>query len=286
MGGAGPVTKNFRNANVDPSTFDALTELARIVGNDIYLAPIPGCGSYQTSTKASAGTHAGGGAVDINAEGLTDEQARRIETKARSLGFVAYFRPRVSPYSGNSYGWQRHVHMIRRDCGDLAVEAKAQIVAYDKGTDALAVPHKDTGSRAYVGMTWAKYRAAQAAAARPPTPAIIPEEDPLAGITLDQIAKAVWDYSVPNHDANRDGKPDGQSLTRSNIVMANWRTGQVQAAVASLAGQVAGLTAAVKQLAAGQTVDLEAITAAAKTGASEALAEKISDADVTLNVQP
>jgi hypothetical protein len=272
MGGA-PATTTFRGITVDPTTADALTELARIVGDDIYLSPIPGCGSYQTSTKASAGTHAGGGAADINAENLTDEQARRIETRARSIGFVAYFRPRISPYSGNPYGWQRHVHMIRRDCTDLSPEARAQITAYDQGTDALAVPHKDTGSRAYVGMTWAKYVAAQKVAQ---------EEDPLAGITVDQIVQAILNAQIKHPDPKRTDTSSLQSwVTRSALesIGANARASQ-------LVARVAALEAVVKTIQANPNVTADQIAAAAKAGAEAALAEKIADADVTLNVTP
>jgi hypothetical protein len=269
MGGA-PATTPFRGITVDPTTADALTELARIVGDDIYLSPIPGCGSYQTSTKASAGTHAGGGAADVNAENLTDEQARRIETRARSIGFVSYFRPRISPYSGNPYGWQRHVHMIRRDCTDLSPEARAQITAYDQGTDALAVPHKDTGSRAYVGVTWAKYVAAQRAAQ---------EEDTLAGITLKDIQNAVWDVSWVGND--------GKSYTAASWVRAgNEKAGRAESLARQALARVAALEAVVKTIQANPNVTADQIAAAAKAGAEAALAEKIADADVTFNVTP
>ena len=268
MGGA-PVTKNFRGANVDPVTFDALTELARIVGDDIYLDAINGFGSYSTNPN-SGGTDTGGGHCDINAEGLTDEQARRIETRARSVGFVAWFRPRVSPYSGNAYGWQRHVHLIRRDCTDLSSKARWQVGEYDAGRDGLAVPHKDTGSRAYVGMTWAKYVAAQKAAQ---------EEDPLAGITLQQIVDGVWD--VPWKNAA------GVSYPASSWVKAgNEKAGRAESLARQALARVAALEAVVKTIQANPNVTAEQIAAAAKAGAESALAEKIADADVTLNVKP
>lgn len=196
MGGA-PTTVTFRGVTVDPGTGDALAELARISGDDIYVAPIPGFGSYRTNA-ASGGTDTGGGHCDLNAERLTDTQARRLETAARSLGFVAYFRPRISPYSGNSYGWQRHVHLIRRDCTDLSWAAREQVKQYDAGWDGLAVPHKDTGSRAYVGMTWAKYLAAKAAAP------IAPEDDMFSD--TDRATLARIEAALNAHDSEEDGR--------------------------------------------------------------------------------
>jgi hypothetical protein len=159
----------WRGGYFDANTRDALIEAARIVGNDIYLKPIKGCGSYQGhtvicdgktftlgSTAASAATHTGAGAVDIDCEGLTDEQARRVETALRKVGFAAWFRPRVSPYTGNSYGWQRHCHALLMGAA-LSDSADRQVGAYLNGWDGLAVPHKDPGTRAYVTVRWATY---------------------------------------------------------------------------------------------------------------------------------
>ena len=266
MGGA-PATVNFRGVSVDPKTGDALTELAAISGS-IYVEPIPGFGSYR-SNSASGGTDTGGGHCDLNMEGRSDADARRLETLARSLGFVAYFRPRVSPYSGNSYGWQRHLHLIRRDCVDLSSKAKWQVGEYDAGRDGLAVPHKDTGSRAYVGMTWAKYVAAKKAAQ---------EEDPLAGITVQQIVEAVWTYPIKN-------RVSGASwLARSYVEGGAIAAADAKAIATKALARVAALEAVVKTIQATPNVTAEQISAAAKAGAEAALAEKIADADVTLNV--
>jgi hypothetical protein len=275
MGGASPATVTFRGITVDPGTADALTELARIVGSDIYLKPIPGFGSYRTNA-ASGGTDTGGGHADINAEGLTDEQARRIETRARQVGFVAWFRPRTSPYSGRSYGWQRHVHLIRRDCTDLSTAARAQVKAYDAGWDGLATPHKDTGSRAFVGATWASYKAAQKAAApSKPTPAPAPAPTPVEDDM--PTPRDLWQFDgIPAPDptpTNPAWQPD--SYLRQIYLMAR-----------ATRAEVGSLRAVVAELAKGQPMTAEQITDAAKAGAAAALDEKIADADVSLNVQP
>ena len=270
MGGA-PATVNFRGVSVDPKTGDALTELAAISGS-IYVEPIPGFGSYR-SNSASGGTDTGGGHCDLNMEGRSDADARRLETLARSLGFVAYFRPRVSPYSGNSYGWQRHLHLIRRDCADLSTKAKWQVGEYDAGRDGLAVPHKDTGSRAYVGMTWAKYVAAKKAAQ---------EEDPLAGITVDQIVQALLNAPIKHPDPKRK---DSYSL-QSWVTAARIEAGNANARAAQLVARVGALEATVRTIQKNPNVTADQISEAAKAGAEAALAEKITDAAVTLNVAP
>src|SRR5690348_16250210 len=140
-----PTTVQWRGIVTDPTTAKYLnavakevTVMAKAAGvADFTVTPIPGCGSYQTSTAASAGTHAGGGAVDINAEGLTDRQARILESAARKWGGTAWFRPRVSA-TGFVYGWQRHVHILRSDCGDLSYAAGKQVGQYRAGLNGLA----------------------------------------------------------------------------------------------------------------------------------------------------
>ena len=157
MGGTPiPRTVVWRGQRFDPETAAMLAAIAAAVGDDIYVRPIQG--SYSTGTAASAGTHAGGGAFDIDCEPYSDAQARRIETACRQFGAAAWFRPRVSP-SGIKYGWQRHVHGLRLDCTDLSVSARVQCVAYFGGKSGLADNRTDTGTRAYVGHRWAAVKA-------------------------------------------------------------------------------------------------------------------------------
>lgn len=267
--GGGPTTVNFRGVDVDPKTADALTELAAISG-DIHVEPIPGFGSYRSNT-ASGGTDTGGGHCDLNLEGRSDEDARTLETLARSIGFVAYFRPRYSPYTGNSYGWQRHLHLLRRDCTDLSSKAKWQVGEYDAGRDGLAVPHKDTGSRKYVGVTWASYLTNKQKTQ---------EEDPLAGITLADIKNAVWE------DTKWKAANGVLYPARSWLIATRERVGSAESLARQALARVAALEAVVKAIQANPAATPEQIEAAAKAGAEAALAEKIADADVTLNIAP
>jgi len=177
MGGSTvPTVFYFRGIYTDAKTYAALKEVARIVGDDIYLQPIKGCGSFQGhtvtcdgktftlgSTAASASTHTGEGAVDIDCSALSDAQARRVETAMRKVGFAAWFRPKYSPYTGNAYGWQRHCHGLLIGTA-LSGSALTQVTAYINGWDGLAVAHRDTGTRLYVKVRWATYRAPGAAA--------------------------------------------------------------------------------------------------------------------------
>ena len=223
-------TTKWRGVTVDQTTaryLDAVaaevTRMTKAAGvPDFNVTPIPGCGSYQTSTKASAGTHAGGGAVDINAEGLTDKQARILESAARKWGGTAWFRPRTSP-TGYVYGWQRHVHILRSDCGDLAYAAGKQVKAYRAGLNGLANNGPDTGNRSWVNATWGALADLASTIGdiagtitTPPTPA--PEEDIMAtAAELRQIISDELDARRVRDAADRvlGGIPAGSALSRT-----------------------------------------------------------------------
>ena len=103
------------------------------------------------------------------------------------------------------------------------------------------------------------------------TPTPTQEVDPMP------TPKDLWQFDgIPAPDpsaSNPNWQPD--SYLRQTYL-------QVRAARADLAA----LVAVVGELAKGQPLTAEQITAAAKAGASEALDEKITDADVALNVTP
>lgn len=165
-----PKVRNFRGAWFDLVTHEMVVELAAV--SSVYVNPMDGCGSLQgktvqdadtgrvftlTETGASSDTHDGEGAGDLAVD--SDEEGRRLETDARRLGNAAFYRPKVNPYTGKPYGWGRHVHFLRIGAA-LSPSALDQVQDYKAGLDGLSPARKDTGSRAYVDMTWAKYKEA------------------------------------------------------------------------------------------------------------------------------
>lgn len=80
----------------------------------------PTQGSYSTSVGASAGTHDGGGAVDLSVYGLSTRKIRRLVRALRDVGFAAWHRP----YRAGV--WPAHVHAIAIGCRDLAPLAASQ----------------------------------------------------------------------------------------------------------------------------------------------------------------
>lgn len=84
-------------------------------------------GSYNSSVGASAGTHDGGGAVD-----LWGKDPEEIIKVMRRVGFAAWVR---SPSQGN---WPYHIHAIAIGDKELSSGARSQVSAYYNGRDGLA----------------------------------------------------------------------------------------------------------------------------------------------------
>ena len=108
-------------------------------------------GSYSTGVSQSAGTHSGGGAVDIRAVGRTDGEREEIVKVLRWVGFAAWLR---TPQQGD---WPYHVHAIAIGCTDLSSGARNQVTAYKNGRNGLRNNSPDTFTRAYVDWTWERY---------------------------------------------------------------------------------------------------------------------------------
>lgn len=104
-------------------------------------------GSYSTAVGASAGTHAGGGAVD----GVPYDWERKVRV-LRKYGFAAWYRPEL--WRNGVRIWGPHIHAIQVGNKKLSDEAKAQVAEYLAGYDGLAGNGRDTGPRDYVGVQW------------------------------------------------------------------------------------------------------------------------------------
>jgi hypothetical protein len=142
------VRVNFEGFTMDRRTRDMVIEARKLC-----VAPVTitqGC--YNSgAVAASAGTHDGGGAVDIKAANLSSAQRNEVVLDMRRVGFAAWLR---NPAQGN---WPWHVHCIAMACTDLSRGARFQADEYRRGRNGLANRGKDTGPRQYVGVTWESY---------------------------------------------------------------------------------------------------------------------------------
>lgn len=145
--------KQWRGVWLDPETYEQMREVDKLVGPEIPIRPSQG--SYSTSVGASAGTHAGGGAIDVGVSALTPDQIKLVVFLMRRVGIAAWHR---TPDEGN---WAAHIHGINKTCPDLSPQAEQQVAAYMAGKSGLssnkADKHKALGAPR--GATWRSYLA-------------------------------------------------------------------------------------------------------------------------------
>lgn len=249
------------------------------VGNDIRLTPLAGCGSYQTDTEASAGTHAGGGAIDISTVGYTMEQRDKIERVARLVGLqIAWERDRISGL------WTWHIHALDPQCPNLSSEARTQCIEFGNGGDGLVGTKPDPGIRTNATSLMRIYNNRITSGTVTAVPVL---EDDMPTI------KDFWDYPVALSDsvARLMGKKSGSSWSAKGLLMygnaAFWTLkGVVEPKLNTMSGQIAGLTTLVTEMANKQGLDGEALVAAIKQsafeGAKAGVDAEIDGATVTL----
>ena len=162
----------FEGFRMDRRTRDML-----IAARVICKAPIEITqGSYNNSVGASAGTHSGGGALDLRATTRTAAERKEIVSCLRKVGFAAWLR---TPSQGN---WPYHVHAVAIGCSDLSYQAEQQVQSYKAGRNGLANNGADDGPRTWVSWTWEKYKATY--------PDLL-TEDEVQQADIDKIAAAV-----------------------------------------------------------------------------------------------
>lgn len=87
-------------------------------------------GSYHKGLSASAGTHDGGGAMDLHMVDLSHDERLALVHALREAGFAAWVRfPPVFPW---------HIHAIAIGDPDLSPSAEHQVHEYFAGEDGLA----------------------------------------------------------------------------------------------------------------------------------------------------
>lgn len=142
----------WRERTFDKRTAAMLAEVDRLVGPNIPIHPTQG--SY-SSGEFSAGTHKGGGAVDlsvINPRRLTTAEINKIVRAMREVGFAAWYRTKPE-WSGD-----RHIHGIAVGCLDLHKDAAAQVRSLREGRNGLVNNLKDRHAAMKMPVTtWEMY---------------------------------------------------------------------------------------------------------------------------------
>jgi peptidoglycan hydrolase-like protein with peptidoglycan-binding domain len=145
----GPGAKLQRDGyTVDTRTQNMLTETERLLGFHLTLSQ----GSYNPGgDPTSAGTHDGGGVVDINIDGMSSTTRTAVAKALRQVGFAAWVR---NPTQGD---WPWHIHAAAISDTDLSTQAQNQTGDYYLGLNGLANHAADDGPRIPI-QTWEQYQ--------------------------------------------------------------------------------------------------------------------------------
>ncbi|MGC4759030.1 peptidoglycan-binding domain-containing protein [Micromonospora trifolii] len=148
----GPGAKVPRDGYVvNTRTRAMLAEAQRLLGYPLVLDQ----GSYNPGgDPTSAGTHDGGGVVDIAVTGMTAAKRTAVARALRQVGFAAWVR---NPNQGD---WPWHIHATAINDTDLSSQAQHQVGDYHLGMNGLANQGPDDGPRVPI-RTWEQYQRGQ-----------------------------------------------------------------------------------------------------------------------------
>ncbi|GAB1644505.1 peptidoglycan-binding protein [Krasilnikovia sp. MM14-A1259] len=133
---------------VDARTQAMLTEAERLLGSHLKLDQ----GSYNPGgDPTSAGTHDGGGVVDVNVTGMNATSRTDVARTLRQVGFAAWVR---DPSQGD---WPWHIHAAAISDTDLSSQAQHQTGDYYLGRNGLANSKPDDGPKVPI-HTWEEYQ--------------------------------------------------------------------------------------------------------------------------------
>lgn len=139
----------FDGATFNQRTANMLREAQRLSGVTFDVEQ----GSYNPGgDPTSAGTHDGGGAVDLYVDGISPKKRTHVVRQLRKVGFAAWYR---SPAQGD---WGPHIHAVALADPDLSEPARAQTGDYYLGRNGLANDLPDDGPKVEPITTWEGYQ--------------------------------------------------------------------------------------------------------------------------------
>jgi hypothetical protein len=133
---------------VNARTRAMLTEAGRLLGSHLKLVQ----GSYNPGgDPTSAGTHDGGGVVDIAVTGMSVATRTKVTRALRQVGFAAWVR------NPGQADWPWHIHAAAINDTDLSSQAQHQVGDYYLGLNGLANHGPDDGPKVPKN-TWEEYQ--------------------------------------------------------------------------------------------------------------------------------
>jgi peptidoglycan hydrolase-like protein with peptidoglycan-binding domain len=110
-------------------------------------------GSYNPGgDPSSAGTHDGGGVLDVSVDGMTPQTRTNVARNLRKAGFAAWVR---TPSQGD---WGYHIHAVALSDPDQSSQAQHQSGDYYLGLNGLANRAADDGPPVTPILTWEETR--------------------------------------------------------------------------------------------------------------------------------
>jgi hypothetical protein len=135
-------------AVVNTRTRSMFAEAKRLLGRNLVLDQ----GSYNPGgDPTSAGTHDGGGVIDVSVKGMSSATRTAVVRALRRVGFAAWVR---SPKQGD---WPWHIHAAAISDTELSSQAQRQVGDYYLGLNGLANRGPDDGPKVTI-RTWEEYR--------------------------------------------------------------------------------------------------------------------------------
>jgi hypothetical protein len=134
---------------INTRTKNMLAAAETILGHTLTLSQ----GSYNPGgDPSSAGTHDGGGVVDVSVDGMTPAYRVTVAKALRTVGFAAWVR---DPSQGD---WPYHIHAAAISDTDLSPQAQHQTGDYYLGKNGLANGGADDGPKVTPIRTWEEYQ--------------------------------------------------------------------------------------------------------------------------------
>jgi peptidoglycan hydrolase-like protein with peptidoglycan-binding domain len=138
----------YHAATMNTRTKAMLVEAERLLARTLTITQ----GSYSPGEPDSAGTHDGGGVLDISVSGMTTTTRTTVVRTLRQVGFAAWLR---TPDQGFPY----HIHAVAISDTDMSPAAQHQAGDYYLGMNGLADRGPDDGPQV-TKVTWEEYQRA------------------------------------------------------------------------------------------------------------------------------
>lgn len=130
---------NFRGHTLNRRTAAMIEQAEDVLLKGVKLDILQG--SYHSGVGASAGTHDGGGAVDIAWPGNSRAKALEVQKALRQVGFAIWVRDDLPGV------WNHHIHGIAIGDKQMSSGASKQIQDYYAGLNGLAGHARDSSWR-------------------------------------------------------------------------------------------------------------------------------------------